>query len=283
MNPRLSTFTPAASSPMFFECGRMPTATSSTSQTILLALPFTSIFQRDRAVRLLLVPHGLRVHEDLPAALRHLALDKLAQSGSVPVRIYGERLHDGQLAAERLVDHPELQVPGYTPPPMTQRRFGTWRRLTASFRTNHLLPWKLQRRQLDRRRPHFAMTIPFVAVIVSVSPDGSFTLTVVGLVIVASPIISSAPFVLSSARTPVVSFLTMPSFQSCITFASCSMKPYLMPSSSPPSAAICDVVRRADERLRRDAPPVEADASGSAFSMQRVFCLSCPKAGIAQG
>ena len=46
---------------------------------------------------------------------------------------------------------------------------------------------------------------------------------------VASPIISSAPFVLSSARTPVVSFFTMPSFQSCIAFGSCSTFPTLMP------------------------------------------------------
>ena len=119
-----------------------------------------------------------------------------------------------------------------TPPPMTSRRFGISRRLTASLAPITCLPSNLNVGISIVDAP-VASTMPFVASTVSVPPSGSVIFTVLGPVMAAVPIISSAPFILRSWRTPPVRRLTMPSFQSCILLGSTSTPPTLMPIERP--------------------------------------------------
>ena len=71
---------------------------------------------------------------------------------------------------------------------------------------------------------------------------------------------SSAPLPLNRPRTPPVSFLTMPPFQSCIALTSSSTLRDLDAHRRAVLGLLVEV-GRGDERLGRDAAPVEADAA----------------------
>ena len=105
-----STFTPISSSPRPAPFGRMPTATSTTSVTIGVVLAAAHVdLDGERAVGVLLVAHRLGVLEDLGAVLHELLLDDRGALRIDAGEQRGRRLDDGELRAELLVDHAELE------------------------------------------------------------------------------------------------------------------------------------------------------------------------------
>ena len=97
-----------------------------------------------------------------------------------------------------------------------------------------------------------------------------------GPVSTAVPITRSAPLALSRPRTPVVSFLTMPPFQSCIAFTSSSILAILMPIAAGVLRLFVEV-RGGDERLGGDAAPVEAHAAHVLFLDAGHLLLELPE------
>ena len=120
---------------------------------------------------------------------------------------------------------------------------------------------------------------------VSVVPSRVFTVTVFGPVTRASPYTSSTPLPLKRPRTPPVSFLTMPSFQSCSLFASMRGLSTRRPKVAPCLDLLEGVARR-DDGLARHAAPVQAHAADLVLLDAEDLLLQLPEAdgaGVAAG
>ena len=140
---------------------------------------------------------------------------------------------------------------------MTSRRLGTSLSASAPVESKMRLPSNLKPGISIGREP-VAMTMPFCASMPTVLPSAPLTSTRFLPVTVAVPSTSCVPAALMSCLTPPVSLPTISPFHFCV----CTQSSF--GSATMPIGLRLDEVEllgRLNERLRRDAADVEADAA----------------------